>query len=137
MPEVGVPRARIPEPSRPVGTTGVTIRKDPYLIEFHVGTSQMTSKSANELREVARVLSANPRARADVNGYTDNAGNAESNRRLSEARARATMDELAGLGVDRSRIQAHGYGEDHPVADNATAEGRQRNRRVEIVVTDR
>ena len=74
------------------------------------------------------------RARADINGYTDNAGDAEANRRLSEARATAMMNELVSLGVDRSRMNARGYGEEAPVADNATAEGRQRNRRVEIRV---
>ena len=78
------------------------------------------------------------RARADIIGYTDNAGDAEANRRLSESHATAMMNELVSLGVDRSRLNAQGFGEEAPVADNATAEGRQRNRRVEIrVITDR
>jgi len=140
-PEVALPRAPMPEPERPVGTSGIT-RATPqefgqYRIEFQTGSSRFTSESAHALREVATVLKANPQAHAAVKGYTDNAGNDEANLRLSQARATATMNELVSLGIDRSRIKAQGYGEDNPVADNATAEGRHHNRRVEIQVTNR
>jgi outer membrane protein OmpA-like peptidoglycan-associated protein len=108
----------------------------PYRLEFQNGSSRITPASETELREVAAVLAANPRAHADVRGYTDNIGDYEANRRLSQTRATAMMNELARLGVDRSRMNAQGYGEDDPVADNATAQGRQHNRRVEIHVTN-
>jgi outer membrane protein OmpA-like peptidoglycan-associated protein len=142
VPQIAVPRAPIPEPSKPVGTSGfssaVVRESGPYRIEFQAGSSGITSASEHELRDVAAVLNANVRTRADINGYTNNAGDAEANRRLSEADATAMMNKLVSLGVDRSRLNAHGYGEEAPVADNTTAEGRQRNRRVEIrVITDR
>jgi len=139
-PEIVIPKARIPEPLKPVGTSGVTsaaVRESgAYRIEFQTGLP-MTAASENDLREVASILKANDGARADINGYTDSIGDANLNLKLSEERATAMMNELVSLGVDRSRMNARGFGEDHPVADNATAEGRQRNRRVEIHVTDR
>jgi outer membrane protein OmpA-like peptidoglycan-associated protein len=135
-----VPRAPMPEPARPVGTSGVMPAAPrefgPYRLEFQNGSSRITPASENELRELAAVLAANPEAHADVRGYTDNTGDYEANRRLSQTRATAMMNELARLGVDRSRMNAQGYGEDDPVADNATADGRRRNRRVEIHVTN-
>jgi outer membrane protein OmpA-like peptidoglycan-associated protein len=143
-PEVAIPRVPMAEPVKPVepvGTSGIapTAPRDigPYRLEFQTGSSRFTPASASELREIADVLKAHPEARADVNGYTDDSGDDAANLRLSEARANATMNQLASLGVDRSRMSAQGYGESHPVADNATAEGRQRNRRVEISVTNR
>ena len=142
VPQAAVRRAPIPEPSKPVGTSGffsstVVRESGPYRIEFRPGSSGITSASEHELRDVAAVLNANVRTRADINGYTGNAGDAEANRRLSEADATAMMNKLVSLGVDRSRLNAHGYGEEAPVADNTTAEGRQRNRRVEIrVITE-
>ena len=142
-PQVTVPRSpvRIPEPSRPVGTSGVasTPLRDSgsFRVEFQTGSSGITSASQNELRDVAAILNANAGARADIIGYTDNAGDTAANLRLSQARATAMMNELVSLGVDRSRLTAQGYGEGGPVADNSTAEGRQRNRRVEIRVTNK
>jgi OOP family OmpA-OmpF porin len=137
--QAAVRRAPIPESAKPVGTSGffssaVVGQSGPYRIEFQPGSSGITSASENELLDVAAVLNANVRTRADINGYTGNAGDAEANRRLSEADAKAMMNKLVSLGVDRSRLKARGYGEEAPVADNTTAEGRQRNRRVEIRV---
>ena len=140
-PQVTTPRAAMPEPSRPAGTSGVapTAAREfgPYRLEFQNGSSHITEASENELREIADVLKANPRTHADVNGYTDSTGDDQANLRLSQARATAMMNELGNLGVDRSRMKAQGYGEANPEADNATAEGRQHNRRVEIHVTNR
>ena len=138
LPQVAVPRAPIPDPSKPVGTSGfsatVVRESGPYRIEFQAGSSGITSASENELLDAAAVLNANMRTRAEINGYTDNSSDAEANRRVSEADATAMMDKLVSLGVDRSRLKVQGNGEEAPVADNTTAEGRQRNRRVEIRV---
>jgi len=142
-PQVTVPRAplpRIPERAKPVGTSGVSssVAREfgPYRIEFQAGSAGITRASEIELRDIAAFLNSNSRARADINGYTDNAGDTAANLRLSEARATAMMNELVSLGVDRSRLTAQGFGEGGPVADNSTAEGRQQNRRVEIRVTN-
>ena len=78
-----------------------------------------------------------PRAKAEIKGYTDNAGNDAANLGLSQNRATAVMNEIADLGIDRSRMTAEGYGEANPVATNETAQGRQQNRRVEVELKDR
>ena len=71
-----------------------------------------------------------------VLGHTDSQGEADANRALSQRRADAVKAALADAGFSRSRISAQGQGEDAPVADNMTAAGRAKNRRVEIFVTD-
>jgi outer membrane protein OmpA-like peptidoglycan-associated protein len=72
-----------------------------------------------------------------IGGYTDNVGRAEANTQLSRARAESVRDALQRLGVDSSRVQAEGYGDQHPIADNNTSEGRANNRRVAILVTEK
>jgi TonB family protein len=72
----------------------------------------------------------------EVEGHTDNVGNAESNKKLSEQRAKAVMDYLISRGVEASRLKSVGYGLVKPVADNSTEEGRAKNRRVELVISD-
>jgi K(+)-stimulated pyrophosphate-energized sodium pump len=84
---------------------------------------------------VAQILRAYPQVTVKIGGYTDNVGDEARNQKLSQDRAANTMNELVTLGVDRSRLDGEGYGEDHPIADNTTAEGRQRNRRIDIRVT--
>jgi OOP family OmpA-OmpF porin len=75
--------------------------------------------------------------RVEVQGHTDNVGAAEANRNLSAQRAEAVRQYLIGAGVEAGRMTAVGYGEDLPVADNTTDAGRQANRRVDLVRTDR
>ena len=69
-----------------------------------------------------------------IEGHTDSRGDADMNEALSRARAQAVRDALAQLGIDGERMSAVGYGETQPIADNATSEGRARNRRIAIVV---
>ena len=70
-----------------------------------------------------------------IGGYTDNTGDPEENKKLSQARAEAVMNALIEQGIDASRLTAEGYGSEFPVADNKTPEGREQNRRVAIRVT--
>jgi outer membrane protein OmpA-like peptidoglycan-associated protein len=70
----------------------------------------------------------------EVQGHTDGAGLADQNRRLSQRRAEAVVKYLVSKGIDASRLTAKGYGPDVPIADNKTAEGRQKNRRVELII---
>ena len=74
-----------------------------------------------------------PAVRVRVAGHTDNVGDPESNQQLSEERARAVRDYLVAGGIDGDRIESLGYGDRNPVASNATAEGRQRNRRIVLI----
>jgi K(+)-stimulated pyrophosphate-energized sodium pump len=70
-----------------------------------------------------------------IGGYTDNTGNAAHNLKLSQDRATSTLSESWVSELQNHALDAEGYGQQHPVADNATAEGRQRNRRIDIRVT--
>jgi outer membrane protein OmpA-like peptidoglycan-associated protein len=70
-----------------------------------------------------------------IGGYTDDVGEEAYNLKLSQDRANSTMQALVALGVAPERMSAEGYGEQHPVADNTTEEGRQRNRRIDLRVT--
>ena len=97
----------------------------------------MTAASAEQVRNVAAILNAYPSVRLKIGGYTDNVGDPAANLRLSDARANTVMRELIGLGIAPDRLTAEGYGELHPVADNATAEGRARNRRIAFRITQR
>jgi outer membrane protein OmpA-like peptidoglycan-associated protein len=84
------------------------------------------------LDEVAETLRAYPSTLIDIYGHTDSTGSDAYNQTLSENRARSVADYLAGRGVQATRIATRGYGETQPIADNATAEGQARNRRVEL-----
>ena len=81
---------------------------------------------------MAASLKAWPEVRVEVGGHTDSSGPAELNRNLSQQRAESVRQYLIDAGVAPGRITAVGYGEDRPIADNSTAEGRAANRRVEL-----
>ncbi len=74
----------------------------------------------------------NPQVTAEIDGYTDSTGPSGYNQTLSERRAEAVMNYLIKKGVDPKRFVTRGFGETHPAASNSTAEGRQKNRRVEL-----
>jgi outer membrane protein OmpA-like peptidoglycan-associated protein len=137
-PAVSIPMAT-PDREKPVGTTSVPslpLASGPYWIRFDTGSRAFTAASSEQLRSVAEILRTHPRARAEVSGYTDNTGNEADNLKLSQERATIVMNEIASLGIAPSRMTAEGLGESNPVADNATLEGRQRNRRVEVRITE-
>jgi OOP family OmpA-OmpF porin len=90
-----------------------------------------------ELDRLAAVLTAYPSVRLEVAGYTDSEGSSAYNLRLSTSRAQAVVDYLAQRGVDPARLTAVGRGEADPLGDNGTADGRARNRRIEIRSRDR
>jgi outer membrane protein OmpA-like peptidoglycan-associated protein len=77
-------------------------------------------------------LKDNPSYKVDVDGHTDNTGSDDLNQKLSESRANSVKQYLVDNGIDESRIVATGYGETKPIADNKTAAGRSKNRRVEM-----
>ena len=79
------------------------------------------------------MLQQHPDLRLRIEGHTDNTGSMETNRTLSELRAGAIRNYLVQQGIDSSRLETAGFGQTQPSADNATPEGRQQNRRVELV----
>ena len=104
-------------------------------LEFETDSAKLKPSSREQLSNMAAILKAYPQVDVKIGGYTDNTGNPQHNSELSKARATSTMNEMVSLGVAKSRLAAEGYGEQFPVADNATEEGRQRNRRIDIRVT--
>ncbi|KEA64386.1 Outer membrane lipoprotein omp16 precursor [Marinobacterium lacunae] len=84
------------------------------------------------LDSVGKVLMKFDRTQIDVEGYTDSTGSFEYNQQLSERRASAVAQYLMSVGVDRLRLNARGYGERNPIADNGSSAGRAMNRRVEV-----
>jgi outer membrane protein OmpA-like peptidoglycan-associated protein len=104
-------------------------------LEFETDRADLKPSSREQLRNIAEILRAYPNVNVKIGGYTDNVGDDDYNLKLSADRASNTLNEIVNLGVDRSRLESEGYGETHPIADNATADGRQRNRRIDIRVT--
>lgn len=104
-------------------------------VTFEPNKAALKPESDEQLQNVAEIMRAYPRVTMRLGGYTDNLGDAGENMALSQKRAEAVKSELSALGVDPSRLQAKGYGEEHPVADNATEEGRAKNRRIDMNVT--
>jgi OmpA-OmpF porin, OOP family len=106
-------------------------------LNFETGSAVLKSNSREQLANVAAILKAYPAASVKIGGYTDNAGDQAANLRLSQMRAEAVRDQLERMDIDASRLTAEGYGDQHPIADNSTAEGRMQNRRVAILVTSK
>lgn len=104
-------------------------------VQFAVGAATLNPEAREALARFAGIVGVYPSLRFKVEGHTDSTGSPETNRNLSLQRAIAVRDYLIGQGVDASSIGVEGLGPDQPIADNATREGRARNRRVEIILT--
>jgi len=102
-------------------------------ILFDTGKSTIKSESQAIIDEIYKLLKENPSLKVSIEGHTDNVGNSENNKKLSENRAKAVVDALVAKGINQQRLSAVGHGQERPVADNRTEEGRAKNRRVEIV----
>lgn len=101
-------------------------------IEFTTGRSTIKVESYPVLDEIAQVLKENTSMRLRVEGHTDSVGSAAVNKRLSQSRAEAVRDYLISRGIGPDRLVAVGHGQERPIADNSTEEGRAKNRRVEF-----
>ena len=101
---------------------------------FDTGSYTLKPGAREKLAKISGILLAHPGLTMQIEGHTDSVGTDEFNQQLSERRADSVRDFLAEQGVPSSSITAKGFGKTQPVASNDTAEGRQRNRRVELVV---
>ncbi|MBC3786036.1 sodium-translocating pyrophosphatase [Spirosoma utsteinense] len=104
-------------------------------LTFETGSATLKSESQEQLKNIGDILKAYSNVNVKLGGYTDNTGNAASNLKLSGDRAQSVKKELVGLGIADSRLEAEGYGQEHPVASNDTEDGRAQNRRISIRVT--
>lgn len=103
---------------------------------FGTDLARLNSDGMRTAQKLANVLQNNPQRTVLVEGFTDSTGTAAHNQELSERRATAVRSALQELGVARERVAIRGYGEAYPVAANDTAQNRQLNRRVEIILSD-
>ena len=105
-------------------------------IRFAFNSSDIKAKIHSELGKIAAIAKdCPPNVTITVSGHTDNSGTAEANQQLSEHRAQAVVDYLVKAGVPSSKLKATGFGQEKPIADNDTAEGRAKNRRIEFSVS--
>ena len=137
IPKMGVENKLIDfieDASKPVDKT-TWFDFDRLLFDTAKATLQPASQA--QLADIANIFKAYPKVKAKVGGYTDNVGGKAMNQKLSEERATNVRAELLKLGVEADRLTAEGYGEEHPVADNTTEEGRQKNRRISMRITEK
>ena len=103
-------------------------------VNFELNSATLTPTATATLSRVAEALRGEPNLRAEIGGHTDSSGSDAYNQNLSQQRAEAVLRYLTAQGIAANRLVARGYGESRPVADNTTATGRERNRRVEFTV---
>jgi OmpA-OmpF porin, OOP family len=101
-------------------------------INFDTGKSIIRDESKLIIGQIIEMLKANPELKLGVEGHTDNVGSHESNKTLSEERAKSVVTAIVSQGIAAERLSASGYGQDKPI-DNNTEEGRAKNRKVELV----
>ena len=104
-----------------------------YGINFDTAKSTIRPDSEPALSEVVKLLQANPSWAMVVAGHTDNVGTQAANLPLSRQRAQSVITWLAGHGIDGARLVPAGFGDSRPIADNKDEDGRQKNRRVDLV----
>jgi len=104
-------------------------------VVFDAGKASLQPSAMTAIDRLAQLLSVYPERSIRIEGHTDAVGDDAANQELSLRRAAAVRDALLARGVDASRIEAVGYGATRPIADNRTESGRQKNRRIDIVLS--
>ncbi|HVX94997.1 MAG TPA: OmpA family protein [Polyangia bacterium] len=104
-------------------------------IFFDTNKATIQPRSFGLLDEIANVLRSRPTMTVRIEGHTDSRGSRPHNLKLSQARAESVRQHLVGLGVESQRMEARGYGPDQPIETNKTEAGREKNRRVEFIIT--
>lgn len=101
-------------------------------INFDTGKSRIKSGSYNLINEITKMMKANKDLKISIEGHTDNVGNQTSNLKLSKNRAKSVLLALTDENINESRLKSEGFGQNKPIANNATEEGKAKNRRVEL-----
>ena len=102
-------------------------------INFDVDKATLRPDAQPTIAEINKLLGGDPALKLSIEGHTDNTGTPAHNQDLSTVRARSVLGALVGLGIDPARLQSKGFGQDKPLTDNASEDGRAKNRRVELV----
>ncbi|HBG04718.1 MAG: hypothetical protein A2075_12360 [Geobacteraceae bacterium GWC2_58_44] len=140
-PAVAAVRAEQPQEEAPVEVPAAEPAPGHYKYcitlqgEFDIDRATIRPENRDEIAQVGEFMKKYPTTTAVIEGHTDNVGAADYNMELSRRRAEAVVDHLVeNYGIDRSRLAARGYGMSRPIADNATDEGKQLNRRIEAII---
>lgn len=104
-------------------------------VTFETGKSTPSPESKEQLDDIAAILTAYPDLELKIGGYTDNTGDAATNKKISGERAEAVVKALVERGIKKERLKSEGYGPEHPVAPNDTPENKEKNRRLAVRVT--
>ena len=104
-------------------------------LSFETNSTKVTSESQPNVNDLIEIMNAYPSLQINIQGHTDNTGDATANKTLSLDRANAIRSTLTSAGVAPNRITTQGFGAEKPIASNDTEEGRQKNRRIDVVVT--
>ena len=102
-------------------------------ISFDTGKADLKADGQAAVTEIVNLLRSSPDLRIAIEGHTDNVGQATANKTLSERRAQSVMNAIVAAGIDAQRLSASGFGQERPIADNRSEDGRAKNRRVELV----
>jgi outer membrane protein OmpA-like peptidoglycan-associated protein len=104
---------------------------------FDTNSAVLLPSSREQLNDLATILKVYPNVHVKIGGYTDTTGETAANQVLSQQRADTVKQQLVDMGISADRLEAQGYGEQFPIADNTTEEGRQKNRRISLRVTQK
>ncbi|HET9625999.1 MAG TPA: OmpA family protein [Kofleriaceae bacterium] len=106
-------------------------------IQFDLDKATIKPESFSLMDEIGSVITKNPQIKSiRIEGYASSEGDAKHNKQLSDARAKSVMKYLVDHKIPAAQLQAIGYGVEHPIADNGTEDGREKNRRVEFTILD-
>jgi outer membrane protein OmpA-like peptidoglycan-associated protein len=105
-------------------------------LNFESSTTQLTPDSNATVTDLVKIMMCYPNMMVELDGHTDSTGDPQANKTLSQNRASVVKDQLVQGGIDGSRITTQGFGQERPIASNDTDDGRARNRRTELVVTN-
>jgi outer membrane protein OmpA-like peptidoglycan-associated protein len=137
MPEGGVEARLLAFVQNPGAKPDATTWFNLDQLVFDTGSATLRPESKRQLNNIAALLTSCPTVAVTIAGYTDNVGSAEPNLRLSRNRAERVVAQLVSKGVSANRLTAEGYGEDYPIADNSSEEGRAHNRHVAMRITQK
>lgn len=104
-------------------------------ITFDTNKATIKAESNAQINDISEILKAYPKVKIKLAGYADSTGKTKANQKLSNNRANAVKEAFVAKGIKADRIETEGYGSEHPVANNDTEEGRQKNRRIDVLTT--
>ena len=130
---INVPKKLSPEEENIPHDISIVSVPEVLAVSYSYNSADISFESFDALNKLVNRLFDNPNLRITIAGHTDSTGNPEANLYLSRLRATSVRDYLVESGIDSSRLKVEGYGDTQPIASNSSREGRQKNRRIEVL----